>query len=1182
MSKRQKTDDADEAFPRSKPRGDGNDDFGLQGTRKKAKTGKTSKKDEDLADWDEDEDLVNRAKGKGKYAKKGKGKGKGKDADMMDDDLDLTEVRLKPRRLVPTDLEAGALLLAAVRTITEDELILNLPFNMVGIVHRNHATEENFVQQLPPLKALYVEGQLLVVAVLTVTDAGDQKHRIEASMRPSLINAGMDGDAVLNHMCLAAVVESEEEHVFKLSLGIPGLSGILRKNESAHFLQVPQVGAVLQVAVQAFDKASGVARCTAKPAESLRSTSLTQEHVKAGFLVQAKITETLTAKQEGKVASEVQGLAAKYCGILQAAIHNHYACEGGSIDPVASVRQMVSARVLAVLPGPPSRVYLTLLPHLVEWTPKPKELQEFGIGRRLDGEIVEMTAKYGCRLACSLPRAKSGKDEEAEDGEGLEDEPSSTFAVAGFCPTARQDDGNERPLSVGSSYPCKVLGHNYLDMCTFVTMRPSDLKKGVYVSPAELAPGQLVTGTISKVVDFGVFVKLSEFITGLVQLRHLTDVPLATPPKRFRVDQKVKCRVLRVQPERRRVDLTTKKTLLNSTFQLTQFEQGRKGMLVTGCVGNVQPWGAVVNFFGDAWGVIPQEEMEKDEAAPALGMAVKCKITGLQKKRRCFNLSLNVEGGLEPEDMPEEVQEEKPDWRAERAKRKQEQKEERERAKAERKKPMRVMLEHLSVGDIVSGRVKCVQKYGFFIRINNSKIDGLVHTSEISDTASVSLDSFPLGTDVQRAKVLSIQDGKVKLTVKPSAFSTEELAVEEEDDEKEEDEEDVPEPQPPAAKAVAPAAVPAAESDDDDVAPWAQAAAVKAVEVSTGKGAFQWSELAGAAGPAAGSDDEQMAADSDDDEDDADGGGKAQPTKRQKKAAKKAEKQELLKQEAEVAEGLRAQDPKSVEDFERLLLTEGGTSIVWIRYMAFHLKMSDMEKARAVAERAVKHVGLSEAKERFNMWVAYMNLECTYGTDKTAEAIFTRAAAHNEAKPIHLQLARIHERNGKNQLATTVYDKCSKKFGHSKKVWLAYIAFLYRIGNLETARKILPRALEALPRRKHPVVVSKCAMMEYEYGSVERGRSVFEGLLDSYPKRTDLWSVYLDAHIKGHIPPKTDKPQLSEVRNLMERCCTMKLKAVKMRFFFKRWLDFEQQWGDASSQDLVRTKAREFVESQAA
>merc|ERR1711920_1154297 len=108
----------------------------------------------------------------------------------------------------------------------------------------------------------------------------------------------------------------------------------------------------------------------------------------------------------------------------------------------------------------------------------------------------------------------------------------------------------------------------------------------------------------------------------------------------------------------------------------------------------------------------------------------------------------------------------------------------------------------------------------------------------------------------------------------------------------------------------------------------------------------------------------------------------------------------------------------------------------------------------------------------------------------------------------------------------------------------------YGQGDLEGGRKTLPKCLAALPRRKHPVVVSKAALLEYQHGVPERGRSVFEGLLDNYPKRTDLWSVYIDAHIKANTPPKLVTPQFSEVRALLERCCTMKLKATKMRFFF--------------------------------
>merc|ERR1719188_1682269 len=166
-------------------------------------------------------------------------------------------------------------------------------------------------------------------------------------------------------------------------------------------------------------------------------------------------------------------------------------------------------------------------------------------------------------------------------------------------------------------------------------------------------------------------------------------------------------------------------------------------------------------------------------------------------------------------------------------------------------------------------------------------------------------------------------------------------------------------------------------------------------------------------------------------------------------------------------------------------------------------------------------------------------------------------------------------------MAIKVYEIACRKFAQSKSVWTAFLKFLYQQGDLEGGRKTLPKCLAALPRAKHPMVVSKAATLEYGHGSSERGRSIFEGLLGSYPKRTDLWSIYLDAHIKAHTPPVAPTPDLNEVRGLLDRCTSMKLKATKMRFFFKRSLDFEKRWGDAESQEKIRARAREFVESQA-
>lgn len=45
-------------------------------------------------------------------------------------------------------------------------------------------------------------------------------------------------------------------------------------------------------------------------------------------------------------------------------------------------------------------------------------------------------------------------------------------------------------------------------------------------------------------------------------------------------------------------------------------------------------------------------------------------------------------------------------------------------------------------------------------------------------------------------------------------------------------------------------------------------------------------------------------------------------------------------------------------------------------------------------------------------------------------------------------------------------------------------------------------------------VISKFAQLEFQLGDAERGKAIFESILSTYPKRTDVWSVYIDMLIK--------------------------------------------------------------------
>ena len=40
--------------------------------------------------------------------------------------------------------------------------------------------------------------------------------------------------------------------------------------------------------------------------------------------------------------------------------------------------------------------------------------------------------------------------------------------------------------------------------------------------------------------------------------------------------------------------------------------------------------------------------------------------------------------------------------------------------------------------------------------------------------------------------------------------------------------------------------------------------------------------------------------------------------------------------------------------------------------------------------------------------------------------------------------------------------------------------------------------------------IAKFAQMEFKFGEPERGKTMYENILSTYPKRTDLWSVYVD------------------------------------------------------------------------
>jgi uncharacterized protein len=72
----------------------------------------------------------------------------------------------------------------------------------------------------------------------------------------------------------------------------------------------------------------------------------------------------------------------------------------------------------------------------------------------------------------------------------------------------------------------------------------------------DLKPGMVLSGTVSNVIDFGVFVDIGVHQDGLVHISQVCDRRLRHPSELLQVGDVVKVMVLEVDEKRKRIGLT--------------------------------------------------------------------------------------------------------------------------------------------------------------------------------------------------------------------------------------------------------------------------------------------------------------------------------------------------------------------------------------------------------------------------------------------------------------------------------------------------------------------------------------------------------------------------------------------------------------------------------------------------
>ncbi|CCM04209.1 uncharacterized protein FIBRA_06375 [Fibroporia radiculosa] len=491
-------------------------------------------------------------------------------------------------------------------------------------------------------------------------------------------------------------------------------------------------------------------------------------------------------------------------------------------------------------------------------------------------------------------------------------------------------------------------------------------------------------------------------------------------------------------------------------------------------------------------------------------------------------------------------------------------------------------LADLSEGQKVDGCIKRTEEYGLFIQIEGSKLTGLCHKSELSDNkdanVTLALRSFREGDQV-KAIILSIDEEKrrISLGLKPSYFVDDDFQSNNDvDDENEESSEednllgivegsqgdddsrshqdnqddmdaDVIDDSMNIDMSIQ---LDADQSPSDDRTDKELHISVPSLNLQQG---FQWSVASNVE-----VDDDMQPSSEDEDVEDS-----QQKRKRKRKEI-----------EQDLTADMHTKVPESNTDFERVLLGSPNSSYLWIQYMSFQLQISEVDKAREIAKRALRTINFREEQEKMNIWIALLNLENTYGTEETLETTFRDAARHNDSETIHLRLASILDQSGKTDRAEEQYQRTCKKFGQSSDVWTLCGEHYLRHGKLEEARKLLPRSLQSLEKHDHLKTISKFAQLEYKLGDPERGKTLFEGIVDSHSKRWDMWSIYIDM--------EAGQGDMMSLRNIFDRVLAIKMTSHKAKSFFKKWLELERRMGDEEGASAVKAKAVEWTQRASA
>ncbi len=276
---------------------------------------------------------------------------------------------------------------------------------------------------------------------------------------------------------------------------------------------------------------------------------------------------------------------------------------------------------------------------------------------------------------------------------------SVDVGVRAFMPGSRSGarDAAEMEKLVGQGIRCRIIKLDVTDEDVVVDRRvvtEEEERSGKERRYSEVKEGETVHGTVRSLTDYGAFVDIG----GVDGLLHVSDIAwsrVSNPADVLSVGQEIEARVLKVDPERRRISLGLKQVQPDPWHSAA--DKYKTGERVRGAVTRVIDFGAFVELEPGVEGLIHLSEMSwakkarqaSDVVKP--GETVEAVVLAVSPSDRRISLGLKQALG----------------------------------------DPWAEIAQKFGVGSVIEGPVTSIANFGAFVQLTEG-VEGMVHVSEIS------------------------------------------------------------------------------------------------------------------------------------------------------------------------------------------------------------------------------------------------------------------------------------------------------------------------------------------------------------------------------------------------------------------------------------------------------------------